>query len=247
MNARRIFVSLVTATACQCVVAQDSAPISAERPGFSSSPFVLSPSTMQIESGYQYTRDSGTVDIDDHTLPLALVRIGLVEKLELQLSWPGISWQEVNGQDTHGEYNVNIGVKWQVNDESATVPLALFAGLSLPTGDDRFGGDGVDPTVGAFWSLDYGMNWFGTVLVQRANDDLTLGNALGVGLPVNATTSAYVEYFGTYGGDAGPQHFLNGGIAYLPRFDLQLDLHVGAGLNGRAADAFLGFGIAYRF
>ncbi len=247
MIARRIFASIAMATACECAVAQDPEPINAERPGFSSSPIVLSPSMIQIESGYQYTRDSGTVDIDDHTLPLALVRIGLVENLELQLGWPGISWQEINGQDTHGANDVNLGVKWRVNDQNATVPLALFAGVSLPTGDNQFGGDGIDPTVGAFWSARFGLDWFGTVLVQHADDELTLGNALGVGLPVNATTSAYVEYFGLYGGDAGPQHFLNGGFAYLPRFDLQLDLHVGAGLNGRAADAFLGFGIAYRF
>ncbi|NIO42440.1 MAG: hypothetical protein GTO41_21190 [Burkholderiales bacterium] len=232
---------------CADVIAEELLPISAERPGFSSSPIALAPSTIQVETGYQYTRDFGTIDIDDHTWPLALIRIGLVDDLELQFSWPGISWQESNGQDVHGVNDVSIGVKWQVNDQSASVPLALFAGLSLPTGDSQFGDDGINPTLGAFWSYNYGVDWFGTALLSHANDELTLGNAVGISLPFDPDTSAYIEYFGIYGARGGPEHYLNGGFAYLPRLDMQLDLYTGFGLNGDAADLFVGFGLAYRF
>ena len=56
------------AVACQSItaVAQVTAPINAERPGFSSSPIALAPSLLQIESGYQYTRDGGTEDFSLH-------------------------------------------------------------------------------------------------------------------------------------------------------------------------------------
>ncbi len=234
--------SLVPAMAA----AQDAAPISAERPGFSSSPTTLSPSMLQVETGYQYTRDGGG-DFSDHTLPLALIRVGLAERLELQLSWAGISWTEVGGRDFDGANDAGIGVKWQVTGSDALFPLAFFAGLSLPVGDDEFSSDDVDPTLGVFWTHSAGLDWFGTVLLSESDGDVTVGNALGVSLPIDADTGAYIEYFGSYGGGAGPEHVLNGGVAYLPRRDLQLDVHAGAGLNGRAVDFFLGLGLAYRF
>ncbi|MDX1403563.1 MAG: transporter [Woeseiaceae bacterium] len=243
LTRKTTLIALAAMMASRSVAAQE--PIIAERPGFSSSPFALAPSMFQIESGYQYTRETGSVD--DHTLPLALLRIGLVERVELQFGWPGITWRQAGGQDTHGTHDLNIGVKWQTNGQDARVPLALFAGLNLPTGDNQFGGDGIDPTVGAFWSLDYGMDWFGTALLRLVDSELVLGNAVGVSLPVSPAISSYLEYFGIYGTGGGPHHFMNGGFAYLLRNDLQLDLHLGAGLNDRAADFFLGFGVAYRF
>lgn len=227
--------------------AQESDPISAERPGFSSSPFVLAPSTIQIESGYQYTREGGSVDIDDHTLPLVLFRAGLTEQLELQISWAGYSWTDAGGRSFNGTNDAGIGLKWQVTDAAAAVPVALFAGLSLPVGSDEFSSDEVEPTLGAFWSYSAGLDWFGTVLVSESNNDESLSNAIGISLPVDADKGAYVEYFGNYGGIGGPEHYLNGGLTYVPENDMQLDVHVGLGLNDRAADLFVGLGLAYRF
>lgn len=227
--------------------AQENETIIAERPGFSSSPVTLAPGMLQVETGYQYTHEGGSLDVDDHTLPLALLRIGLAERLELQLSWAGLSWTEVANQNRHGSNDAGIGVKWQVSNPGAAVPLALFAGVSLPTGDSAFTSDEVDPTLGAFWSYSAGLDWFGTVLLTESNGDTTIGNAIGVGLPINADTGAYLEYFGNYAGRGGPENYLNGGIAYLPRNDMQLDIHAGLGLNDRAADLFIGFGFAYRF
>lgn len=227
------------------VSAQDSGTISAERPGFSSSPIALAPSLWQVESGYQYTKASSGVD--DHSLPLLLVRAGLTERVELQLSWAGVSWSDIGGQSVNGANDAGIGVKWQLTDDNATVPIAVFAGLSLPIGADELTSDEIEPTIGAFWSYSAGMDWFGTVLLSESNDDIVASNGIGVSLPINNDTGGYVEYFGNYAGDSGPEHYLNGGVAYLPRIDLQLDLHLGAGLNDRAADFFLGVGVAYRF
>lgn len=227
--------------------AQGGTTIIAERPGFSSSPVVLSPGVLQIESGYRYTHDGGSFDLDDHTLPFALVRIGLVGDYELQLNWSGWSWREEGNQNTHGSNDLSVGVKRQVTAPGATVPLALFAGVSLPTGDRDFTSDGVDPTLGAFWAYGAGLDWFGTLLLSEVDGDVTLGNAIGLGFPISGETSAYVEYFGKYGGKSGPENTLNGGIAYLPRNDMQLDVHAGVGLNSQAPDLFIGFGLAYRF
>jgi hypothetical protein len=227
--------------------AQDTGTISAERPGFSSSPIALDASVLQVEAGYQYTRNRGGVDFDDSTLPLALLRIGLLDRLELQLGWSGFSRLDVDSSHVDGITDVTVGVKWQLNPSDALVPVALFGGVSLPVGDDAFSSDEVDPIVGAFWSYTAGLDWFGTVLLREFDNTLTISPAVGTSFPVAVATSAYVEYFGNYVEGNGPAHYLNGGFAYLPRNDMQLDLNVGVGLNGRAADFFFGFGLAYRF
>lgn len=228
-------------------LAQDTEVIIAERPGFSSSPIALSPDAVQLETGYQYTRDTGAIDIYDHTLPLALFRVGLAEGLEVQLNWSGYTWADVGGEDLSGASDASLGVKWQLTDRDAAASIALFAGVSLPVGSDEFGSDDYDPSLGMFWSYGANLDWFGTVLLGESDGDLSVGNAIGIGLPVNDRTSGYVEYYGLFEQNTGPEHYLNGGIAYLPANHMQLDLNVGAGLNGRAADFFLGFGLAYRF
>ena len=227
--------------------ANETGPISAERPGFSSSPFVLAATTWQLETGYQFTRESGRADFDDHTLPLLLIRTGIGKQLELQFSWSGYSWQEVAGRSFSGTNDAGIGLKWQVTEEDAAVPVAFFAGLSLPVGNDDFSSDEVEPTFGAFWSYSAGLDWFGTLLISESDHDTSLGNAVGINFSIADNRGAYIEYFGNYGSAGGPEHYLNGGLTYLPANHLQLDVNTGLGLNGRAADLFVGLGLAYRF
>lgn len=227
--------------------AQETDIISTERPGFSSSPIALAPRLLQIEGGYQYTRDDGNPDFEDQTLPFALLRYGLADNLELQLSWAGHSWSESGSQSFNGANDAGIGVKWQLNETDATVPIALFAGLSVPIGDPEYSSDHVDPTLGVFWSHSANLDWFGTVIINESNDTITGTNAIGISLPINEEYSGFVEYFGNYAENSGPEHYLDGGISYLMKNNMQLDVNAGIGLNSRAADFFLGFGIAYRY
>lgn len=243
--AKVVTIGAILAIAASSALADDGDVISAERPGFSSSPSALKPSVMQIEAGYEYARAGSSVDA--HALPIALFRYGLVENVEVQLGWAGYAWVDTNGRDFDGLRDASLGVKWQLNNENATVPIALFAGVSLPVGDDDFTSDEFDPIVGAFWSYDSTLSWFGTVLVSDRQGDTSLGNSVGISIPIDDNTGSYLEYFGIFVEGNGPEHYFNGGVTYLPRNNLQLDLHAGAGLNDRAADLFVGAGLAYRF
>lgn len=227
--------------------AQEMDPITAERPGFSSSPIALGESLLQLEAGYQFSRFDATPDFDEHLLPLALVRYGFAENLEFQISWSGLSVTDQGGNSNSAVTDASIGVKWQLNDGSAKVPVAVFMGLSLPVGDDEVSANEVDPTLGLFWTHSAALDWFGTVLIKESNDETTFANAVGISLPLEGNRSAYVEYFGEYGSQAGPQNFLNGGISYLATRNVQLDVHGGFSLNDRGADMFLGAGVAVRF
>jgi hypothetical protein len=228
--------------------AQGNEPLTTERPGFSSSPFTVRPGTVQLEAGYQFqSDDSGGVDVEQQNLPLLLARIGLVDNVELQLGWGGYARAEVGNADLSGVTDASVGVKWQVTDSNAAVPVSLFAGVSVPIGDDEFSSDEADPTVGAFWSYSAGLDWFGTVLVTEPDDETILSNAVGISLPIDERIGSYVEYFGNYGSGSGPEHFLNGGFTYLSQTNLQWDASLAVGLNDRSADLTVGLGMAYRF
>jgi len=227
--------------------AQEADPISAERPGFSSSPLTLARSTWQLEVGYQFTRDRDGVDIDDHTLPLMLLRIGLADRLEMQVNWAGVSWTDLNGRTIDGANDASIGVKWQLTDRDVSTPIGVFAGLSLPVGADEFTSDDVDPAFGLFWSHSGVADFFGTVLISHSDDDTVVDNAVGVSFSLDSTKGAYIEYVGSFAEGNGPEHTVNGGMTFLANENLQLDLQGGLGLNDRAADFFVGFGLAHRF
>ena len=240
---------LAASSSCMLIAApaQEADPISAERPGFSSSPLTLARSTWQLEVGYQFTRDRDGVDIDDHTLPLMLLRIGLADRLEMQVNWAGVSWTDLNGRTIHGANDASIGVKWQLTDRDVSTPIGVFAGLSLPVGADEFTSDDVDPTFGLFWSHSGVADFFGTVLISHSDDDTVVDNAVGVSFSLDGTKGAYLEYVGRSAEGNGPEHAVNGGMTFLANENLQLDLQGGLGLNDRAADFFVGFGLAHRF
>lgn len=227
-------------------LAQDS--INAERPGFSSSPLSLDAGRWQLEGGYQYTRV--TSNVDSNTLPLMLLRYGTGERTELQIGWSGYNRVDFSGGSVDGITDASVGVKWQLTDDNARTPVGVFAGFSLPVGDNEFSSDEVDPTVGLFWAHNGPVALFGTLLLSDVDKETSIGNGIGISLPVSdacGRCGAYIEYFGNYPEDGGPQHNLNGGLTFLQSNDLQFDVHVGLGLNDRAPDGFLGLGAAYRF
>lgn len=227
-------------------IAEDN--INAERPGFSSSPLTLDYRRWQVEVGYQYQRINSTQDA--HTLPLLLLRYGAGERAEVQFSWAGFNEVDTGPGSFTGTTDASVGVKWQLTDDAATTPIGVFASLSLPVGDDEFSSDEVDPTLGLFWAHNGRINLFGTVLLSEFDEQSAISNGIGISLPVSDRCrgcGAYLEYFGTYPEDGGPQHNLNGGMTFLRSADLQFDVHLGLGLNDRAPDSFVGLGAAYRF
>jgi hypothetical protein len=226
--------------------------INADRPGFSASPQTVPPGRLQVEGGYQFTADRG---VDGHVLPLLLLRAGLTKKLELRISWDGLSWTENNGRFKPEASDMRLGLKAQLSEQTRLLPaIGLLGVLSLPTGNGSSTSNGVDPTGGLLWNhnLAAGPGIFGTVLMRSVTGDdgrfFEAANAIGVSLPINARFGSFVEYFGFYRkGGIGPAHNLDGGLTCLLNDNLQLDINGGFGINGRADDYFLGAGLAFRF
>ena len=226
--------------------------ISADRPGFSTSPQTVPAGRLQIEGGYQFTADR---EADNHTMPLFLLRAGLTKKLELRVSWDGWSWTENNGRFKSEANDMSLGLKAHLSEQTQLLPaIGLLGVLSLPTGYGSSTSNRVDPTGGLLWNHDLaaGPGIFGTVLMSSVTGDdgrfFEAANAIGVSLPINDRVGSFVEYFGFYRkGGGGPAHNLDGGLTCLLNNNLQLDLNGGFGINGRADDYFLGPGLAFRF
>jgi len=231
----------------QLVFAQDPGPINTERPSFSSSPLALSQGYWQIEGGYNYSRKTGSEGSKEHSLPNALLRFGFYRGFEVQLNWSGYSWSRSSGSETNGINDASLGVKWQLNDADAKFVAGLFAGVTMPIGDNDLTSDDYDPELAMFWNYDGRLNWFGTVKLTHSKKSYLLQNAIGISLPLAANTSSFLEYEGSYPEEKGPAHKLNFGVMWLLADDLQLDLNANLGLNDRASDYGIGAGIGYRF
>jgi hypothetical protein len=227
--------------------------IDADRPGFSTSPQTVSIRRLQIEAGYQFTKDRR---VDNHELPFLLIRAGLTKKVELRVNWDGLSWMESNGGFQPDASDIDVGLKANLVEQAGLLPnVGLLGSLSLPTGNGEATSNRVDPTGGLLWSYNLAadVELFGTVLMSSVTGErgrfFEAANAVGVSLPISDRLGTFAEYFGFYrdGGGGGAEHHLNGGFTYLLHDNLQLDINGGFGINARADDYFLGTGLAFRF
>jgi hypothetical protein len=245
-----------------------------DRPDQTESSILVPPGFVQLESGWTFTHeDEGGVRVDSHALPGTLVRIGIVDELELRVGWAGyLSEESKEGGvevDADGAGDAEIGVKlhlWgpgpypQARDELAPSSGAIIVSSSLPIGADEFTSDRFDPSfrfsashsLAADLSLGYnvGMIWESRTDPSGGRDTLSdyfYTVALGFG-DIAPRVSAFVELFGEIPASApgGPRHSLDGGFTFLVRPNLQLDLFGGVGLSEDADDWFAGAGISVR-
>lgn len=235
---------LLAAISCP---AEERPPLSSERPSFSYSPTALDRGAWQVELGYQHTRDDDGADFEDDTLPQLLLRYGVTDGLELQLGWAGYSDRRIDGVTVDGSNDVSVALKLELTGAGALVPVAFYAGWSLPVGDSDIGADEGEPTVGILWSHDGPVDLFGTLAVTESDDDRLVGNGVGISLPIDERFGGYVEYVALFPEGSGPAHVLNGGVTMLRTPDQQVDVNVGIGLNERATDMTFGLGFVQRF
>ena len=158
-----------------------------DRPDATESSSVVEPGYGQVEMGWLLT-DSG--DTTSHEFAQTLLRIGVVDHVELRVGWSG--YLEADRSDApEGVGDGELGLKIYFAEERGFLPeTALLASVSVPWGDSEVSSKEVDPafrfafahTLSDTASLSYnlGAEW-GT------EDDATLSSfvyttALGIGL-----------------------------------------------------------------
>lgn len=232
-----------------------------DRPDQTESPVTVDPGFVQLEIGALFTHDD---DVNTFEVPGTLLRIGIVERLELRIGWTGYVSQDQEAEglfDDSGIGDAELGVKVRLRDEKGRAPeMAVLVAASLPVGDDAFTSDRVDPsirlavahTLTERLGLGYnvGVAWASEPAVDGGTATLssylyTLSLAIGLSDRAGAFVELYGEVPGSAPGD--PTHAFDGGFTFLLRRSVQLDVAGGVGLTDETDDWFVGVGLSARW
>lgn len=216
--------------------------ISADRPGYTSGTHTVAPGHFHIEAGMTRSTSNQGASVTSISIPQTNVRIGMLDRLELDIQWAGMSYPSPGNSSTG---DMTVGGKYGLMSE-ADHHLSLLGLLTFNTGTPT-------PLLGLLWdyTLQDGHSLFGTVqtIAKKSGSwQSNLQAAIGTSHGINEHLSAFAEVFV----DTPINHtgstttMLDGGLSYLYDDDLQLDLSIGFSL-ARKADDFIGMGFARRF
>ena len=239
-------------------------PLVTDRPDFTEATSTVGRGVGQLEFGYTYFFDNdGASSVSSHSFPETLLRYGiLAEWLELRVGW---NYAEEKTRTSGRSMTVNgaddlyLGLKIGLTPQEGILPeMAIIPQMFVPTGSAAFNNGQVLPGVN--WNYGWEVSDFistaGSSQFNRALDDVTDDNYIEfaqswtIGYSLCERLGAYTEWFSFFpsGADtAKPQHFFDGGFAFLLNNDVQFDVRAGVGLNDAADDYFIGTGASVRF
>ncbi|MCH8880884.1 MAG: transporter [Planctomycetes bacterium] len=275
---RFAFVVLASLTFNRAVEAQDASdksadamaePLITDRPDFTESTEAIPAGHFQLEAGYTFTYDREHKDrVRDHTAPEFLLRIGVIDDVELRLGWQGYSWTEnqfvtrtrvgrrVTGEDwTDGAHDLSIGFKLKLLEQDGLVPhFGILASMNIPVGSDVVSPGDVEPGAILLWAYDLtdevalaGNVGFAS-LTDAGERFFQTSASISLAVALTERLGGYVEYYGLYPNaeDSDAAHTLNCGLTFLINNNFQIDWRIGGGLNEEADDFFTGVGFAWR-
>lgn len=226
--------------------------LATDRPTFTVGATTLAKSSVQLEAGASLT-DEGF--FESVTIGEALVRYGVIERLELRVELPSyIIWNEIHdrsGREFEGMGDTRLGVKYAFGpiDDAGTLGIAVVGMLAIPTGEAPFTDDIWWPelVVTASKSVGESAGVFGQIFGAALPEDdvrITWGAALG-----SSATFGSLTVFAELGADVPDAVSETGlslhtGLVYPVGAHFQIDVHGGIGLTDAAADSFIGAGLA---
>jgi len=228
-----------------------------DRPDLTESSSVVPHKSLQLEAGFTFaSSEEGTVKVSEIGYADALLRYGLMERMELRL---GIGFAGVDMKDSGGGSGtekllgitpIKPGLKISIADEKGWMPeLALLTHLHIPFKNSEITQTNISPdislaashTFSSRVSLGYniGVVWFGDEL--HPNGTYSVAAGFGVAEKIGA----FIETFGRFSNDVFT-NTIDGGFTFLVLHNLQLDISGGIGLTDSAADYYIGAGFSFR-
>ncbi|KAA3437877.1 transporter [Rufibacter hautae] len=230
-------------------------PISTDRPDQTEASNVVPLGTLQVELGVlrQKDRKNGKTSVD-YLYPTALLRYGILHRLELRLIagyHRSTGPDETDAGDARGLDAFSIGTKIFVTEEKGLLPEIAFIGhLTLPSGSSEFKPTYVAPdfrlsfahTLSNTFSLGYnvGYEWDGDT--PHGAGIYTLSLAAGLG----DKWGTYAELFGEKPEKGKWSHSTDAGVTFSPRYNVQFDVSAGLALNEEAPNYYLSAGVSFR-
>jgi len=224
--------------------------ISSDRPGIGIGASTVLKNRFQAEIGFEMARfePNERYTFHQNALPIALMRYGLSDKVELRLnqSFYFTDMPKLTGDySNNGFSNASIGSKFKLSENADNgIQTAALLEIVVPTGSK-------DVALDKFLiSLRYLHSWD---FSKRGNLASNLGaywaeeQAIGltysfaVGYAINDNWGFFIEPFGNLYQFKDFNISIDGGVTYLLNQKMQMDLSVGAGLNNDFYFIGLGF------
>jgi hypothetical protein len=254
----RRFSLLVSALLSVAGAAHADDKINTDRPDFVNSSVVVGRGVWQVETSLagERTAQDGTVE-HTHSTP-TMLRYGLTDTFELQVSSDGRMSQAAGPDTVRGYGDLGLGAKWHLADGGAGAPgLGVIVHADLDTGSPAFRGQGVRPAVflAAEWDLpaDSSIGIMPGVVFDKRDDGGRFTSAVfavSVGRDWNDRLHSFVELAAptiTAARNGGTTASVDAGASYLLSDRVQVDAALFRGLNRRTADLAWTLGLSARF
>ncbi len=231
-----------------------------DRPDQTESSETVGAGYVQFEFGWTHSECDDGGDVTSNAFPEMLVRVGVVDDLELRFGFDGHVWEKAdNVGSENGAGDLGVSLKWKLWTEAGRRPqTAVLAGTSIPAGDAPFSSERFAPsirlacshTLSETLSLGYNAAGLWTTEEDAAGDrDTTASVAYSavLGIALSDQFGTFVEFFGARPTGAGkPAHSLDTGLTCLIAENIQIDVGGGVGLSDAADDWFVGAGLVWR-
>ncbi len=231
-------------------VQRDRAPVTPQRPTFSSDTSTTAFGTFELEAG-------GLWDPSDQIDTPATLKYGSGESTEVFVGWSPLFYLNTpTGRET-GVGDVVLGTRHRFMEETDEMPSAAFqATVKLPTADEGEGlGSGeLDASFAGILTKNieryvvtgyYNLEVLGD---PSGGTDVAHGLALATSTPISGNIGAFGELAGVFIPEQDDEQvFTTLGFTFNPRASLVFDLGVVIGLSDDAPDFQLVFGMTRNF
>jgi len=231
-----------------------------DRPDQTESSETVGAGYVQFEFGWTHSEYDDGGDVTSDAFPETLVRVGVVDNLELRFGFDGHVCEEAdNVGSENGTGDLGVSLKWKLWEQAGRRPqTAVLAGTSIPAGDAPFSSERFDPSIRLACShtlsetLRLGYNAAGLWTTEEdavGDRDTTAWVAYStvLGVALSDQFGTFVEFFGARPtGEGKPAHSLDTGLTCLIAENVQIDVVGGVGLSDAADDWFVGAGLVWR-
>lgn len=228
-----------------------------DRPDATESPTVIPKGYLQVETGtFFQSFEKNNIKINSNTFNTTLLRLGLLDNLELRLGWDFTEVStEVNGSKlanvASGLNPLLLGFKSGIASENGVFPeIGIMGHIYLPFTASR---DFKPETTG----VDFRFS-FAHTLSETSSLSYNIGAAWGddsseaayvytiaYGQSITDKFGAYVELYGDMPENSSSNHFWDAGLTYLLSNNVQLDATVGSSIT-EGQDLLLSAGVSFR-
>ncbi|HCA42653.1 MAG TPA: hypothetical protein DEP28_05295 [Bacteroidetes bacterium] len=239
-----------------------------DRPDATESAFTIPVYKLQIEGGFEYSRNKETVeyllnstqersDINIKT-PTLLLRYGLNDITELRAGIEYITNKveyskspDINSNS--GDFqNLTIGAKFKIGEAKGWIPeSAVIVEGGFPLLVSKTSKSIIPSIVFCFenelsdrLSLTYNLGAEG----EGEDGSANLLYTISLGADISKNVGVFVENFGQRNIQLNnvPVSYIDGGLSFLAKNNLQFDVYGGTRINKNTNEFFVGAGVSYR-